>query len=100
MRDHRLLSAGKNPGQHSTRPGNEAMPNRERSTEEWVKIAPFGTKGNLAIAQPNAAELPPRHHPMLFPRQPSNRMIQASGAPFALHGYIRRTGAGFAPRSA
>jgi|GEM_PF-5294216 len=80
------------PAQLTDRP----MPNSERPPDESVQVAALHTKRDLPVAQSKSAKLPPRHNPMLTPRQPGNRMIHASGARFALHGCIRRTGAGFA----
>jgi hypothetical protein len=74
------------------------MPNRERSAKERVQTATFHPTRDFTIAKPKPAKLHPRHNPMLLPCQPSNRVIQASGAPFGLHGCIRRTGGGLAPR--
>jgi len=83
--------------EHSAPLPNDPMPDRERSPKERVEVAAPGPKRNLAVTQPERAQLPPRNNAMLPLRQLTYRTVHASGAPFALHGCIRRTGAEFAP---
>jgi len=57
----------------------------KRSAKQPVQAAGLRSCGDPGFTQTEAAQLPPRDHPVLPLRQACDLVIQVSGAPFAAH---------------
>lgn len=73
------------------------MADRKRAAEERMQVAAQCARGYRPIGQAKVSELPPRDDAVLPVRKRSDRVIYVSGALFALHRCIRRTGIRLSP---
>lgn len=98
MGQNRALTASEHRGKQTALPDDCAMTDREGAAEERLQKTRRCAIGYFVIAESERTQLISRDNTMLPSGQRRNGLVGASGAPFTVHGHIRRTGTGFVPR--
>lgn len=98
MRDHGTVPRRQHGGEHASGPPDRSVAHREGAAEKRVQGASGDPAAYGAVGQPQTTELLTRDDAVLAGGERSDHLALVSGAPFALHRYIRRTGTELAPR--
>lgn len=97
MGQNRAGTAGEHPGEQVALPVDRAVAHGERATKHGLQVAGRRTLGYDVVTESKRAQLIAGNDTVLPSSHRRDRVMWASSAPFAVHGHIRRTGAGFAP---